>query len=71
VKTPAGEFDCVMFTIKYDGKVGPANVHDTALAFVSPEYGIIARVTRNKISAFLVYNADDRFAYALAKKPAK
>ena len=71
VKTPAGTFDCVMFTITYDGKVGPASVKDTAIIFVSPDHGVIAKVTRNKVSAFLVYNADDKLAFVLNKMPAK
>lgn len=71
VSTPAGEFECVMYTLEFDGRVGPASVKDTALVFVNPEFGVIARVTRNKVSACLIYNTDDRFAYVLNKKPSK
>ena len=70
VKTPAGTFDCVLYTTTYNGSVGPASVKDTAMVFVNPEHGVIAKVTRNKVSAFLVYNADDRFGFVLNKKPA-
>ncbi|MCH2160471.1 MAG: hypothetical protein MK085_01220 [Phycisphaerales bacterium] len=69
VTTPAGIFTCAMFTVTYDGSVGPANVKDTAIMFVHPEHGCVAKVTRNKVSAFLVYNSDDRMAFVLTKKP--
>jgi hypothetical protein len=71
VKVPGGTFDCVMYSTTYDGKVGPASVEDTCIVFVNPEIGVVARVTRSKVSAFLVYNSDDRYAYVLAEKPTK
>ena len=67
VVVPGGTFECVLYAIAYDGKVGPANVTDTALVFIDPHEGIVAKVTRSKVSAFLVYNQDDRFAYVKAK----
>jgi len=67
VDVPGGSFECVMYTITYDGKVGPASVKDTAIVFVNAKEGVIAKVTRSKVSAFLVYSADDRFAYVKAK----
>ena len=59
-----------MYSTTYDGKVGPASVKDTSIVFVNPEVGVVGRVTRNKVSAFLVYNSDDRYAYVLSEKPA-
>ena len=70
VTTPGGTYDCVMYSTTYDGKVGPASVKDTSIVFVNPEVGVVGRVTRNKVSAFLVYNSDDRYAYVLSEKPA-
>jgi hypothetical protein len=67
VSVPGGTYECVMFTIEFDGKVGPASVKDMAIVFVNLEQGVIARITRTKVSAFLVYNTEDRFSYVLAK----
>lgn len=69
VTTPAGTFPCVMYTIRYDGKVGPASVKETAIVFANAEHGCIAKVTRNKVTAFLVYNSDQREALVLVEKP--
>ena len=71
VTTPGGTYDCVMYTTIYDGKVGPASVEDSSIVFVNPVVGVVGRVTRNKVSAFLVYNSDDRYAYVLCEKPSK
>ena len=68
VTTPAGTFNCAMFTVTYNGSVGPANVKDTAILFVHPELGCVGKVTRNKVSAFLVYSSDDRVAFVLANR---
>lgn len=67
VTTPAGTFNCAMFTVTYNGSVGPANVKDTAILFVHPELGCVGKITRNKVSAFLVYNSDERMAFVLSK----
>ena len=58
-----------MYTIRYDGKVGPASVKETAIVFANAEHGCIAKVTRNKGTAFLVYNSDQREALVLVEKP--
>lgn len=65
VSTPGGTFDAVLYRIDYKGEIGPASVDDSSLVFVSPTAGIIASVNHKKVSAFLLYNADTRFAYTL------
>lgn len=69
VKTPAGEFDCLMLRLDYDGKVGPASVKDTNLRFISPEVGLVASVEGKRVSAMIFYNTDTRIALALKDPP--
>ena len=71
LKTPAGEFDVVMFRSSYQGKIGPANIDDHALLFVSVEHGVVASVEHKDVSAMIFYNKDTRTAYALAAPEGK
>ncbi|GEM_PF-2076588 len=65
VKTPAGDFDCRLYRLDYTGTVGPASVEDTTLVFASAKEGVVARIAGKRVSAFLVYNTDTRFAFVL------
>ena len=66
LKTPAGGFDVVMFRSSYRGRIGPANIDDHALLFVSPDHGIVAAVEHKDVSAMIFYEQDTRRAQVLA-----
>ena len=66
LETPAGAFDVVMFRSSYKGQIGPANIDDHALLFVSPEHGVVAAVEHKDVSAMIFYNKDTRTGHVLA-----
>ena len=69
VTVPAGTFDARLIKITYKGTVGPANVNDSAWVFYAKSVGPIAFVDHKDVSAFLIYNKDERFAAVLQSLP--
>ena len=61
VTVPAGTFDTVLLSWDYDGKVGPANVREKNYWFIAPGVGPVAILTREDVTAMLIYtNRKDR-----------
>jgi len=54
VIVPAGIFEAVLFSLKCEGKVGPAKTHDTAYYFFAPGKGVIAMLTHEEATAFWI-----------------
>ncbi|MDP7030580.1 MAG: hypothetical protein QF733_10220 [Phycisphaerales bacterium] len=70
VQVPAGTFDTRLIKITYQGKVGPATITDSSWAFYAQGVGPVAFVNYKDVSAFLIYNKDERFGAVLkASKP--
>jgi hypothetical protein len=67
--TPAGAFDGMVVRCDYQGKVGPATMNDSDLRIYSPEVGLLAIVTHNRLHAMLLVNRDKHIALLLAKDP--
>jgi hypothetical protein len=70
VKTPAGTFPAVLIRSEFDIKIGPAKVKDVQYSFYAKGVGKVAEIEGLRVSALLVYNAHDKTAKVLAKKPA-
>lgn len=69
VTVPAGTFDAVLLSWHYEGKVGPANVREVNYWFVAPGVGPVAILTREDVSAMLVYNdRTDRASVLVERK---
>lgn len=67
ITVPAGTFDSVLFRWDYDGKVGPASVKDSQYWFFVKGIGPAATISRQNISAFLIYNVNTKTADVLIK----
>lgn len=65
VTVPAGTFDALLITWQYKGSVGPASVDDKVYRFFAPGIGPVARIELKHISAFLVYNDDEKVGMVL------
>src|SRR6202012_2609486 len=46
VTVPAGTYDSVLFSLRCDGKVGPAHTRDTAYYFFAPKIGVVAMISQ-------------------------
>lgn len=56
VTVPSGTYEARLISITYAGKVGPAHVRASSIAFYAKGVGRVAYVRRDHVSAFLVYN---------------
>jgi hypothetical protein len=65
VTVPSGTFEARLISINYVGKVGPAHVSATSIAFYAKGIGRVAYIRRNHISAFLVYNKTTQWGFLL------
>ncbi len=65
VKVPAGTFDARLIKVTYNGKVGPATIYDSSWALYAQGVGPVALVNYKDISAFLIYNKDERYGAVL------
>jgi hypothetical protein len=58
VTVPAGTYDAVLFRLKCQGKVGPAQTHDTAYYFFAPGKGVVAMISQEDATAFWIIHID-------------
>ncbi len=68
VTVPAGTFETVLFSWRYDGKVGPARVKDNQYWFFADGLGPVARINMKDISAMLVYRDTSKVAGVLVER---
>jgi len=68
VTVPAGRFEAALFEWKYSGKIGPANIRDVQYWFLAKNYGLIARIDKLHVSAFLIYQQRSRNAGVLVER---
>ena len=68
VTVPAGTFETVLFSWRYDGKVGPARVKDDQYWFFADGLGPVARINMKDISAMLVYRDTSKVAGVLVER---
>jgi hypothetical protein len=67
VTVPAGNYEAVLFRLKCDGKVGPADTHDTAYYFFAPGQGVVAMIAQENATAFWLIHIDTRSGKVLKK----
>jgi hypothetical protein len=58
VTVPAGAFEAVLLRLKCEGKVGPAQTHDTAYYFFAPGKGVVAMISQEDATAFWIIHID-------------
>jgi hypothetical protein len=58
VIVPAGTYEAVLFRLKCEGKVGPAQTHDTAYYFFAPGKGVVAMINQEEATAFWIIDID-------------
>lgn len=68
VTVPAGTFDAALLLWQYKGKVGPANIEDIQVRFVSQDAGMVAMAGKRDIAALLIYNDHTKIGKVLEQK---
>src|SRR5262245_3245908 len=68
VTVPAGTYPAVLFRIKCEGKVGPADTQDTAYYFFSPGIGVVAMISQEDVEAFWIIHIDTRSGKMLVSR---
>ena len=58
VTVPAGTYGAVLFRLKCEGKVGPAQTHDTAYYFFAPGKGVVAMINQEEATALWIIHID-------------
>jgi hypothetical protein len=58
VKVPAGTYKTVPLRLKCQGKVGPADTHDSAYYFFALGKGVVAMINQEDATAFWIIHID-------------
>jgi len=58
ITVPAGTYATALFRLKCQGKVGPAQTHDTAYYFFAPGKGMVAMISQENATAFWIIHID-------------
>lgn len=69
LEAPIGAHDAVLVKSTFDGKIGPASLHDVQYRFFAKDVGMLALVERREVSAFYLYNLHQDSAKLLASRP--
>ena len=69
VETPAGIFDARLLAHEYKMKIGPAKAHYRSYGFYVDDVGMVAEVSKEKVTALLLYRRSDRAARVLEELP--
>ncbi|MFP8876418.1 MAG: hypothetical protein VCB99_05805, partial [Myxococcota bacterium] len=69
VETPAGSFDARLLVHEYEMKIGPAKAHYRSYGFYVDDVGMVAEVSKEKVTALLLYRRRDRAARVLEEMP--
>jgi hypothetical protein len=67
VTVPAGTYEAVLLRLKCEGKVGPAQTHDTAYYFFAPGEGVVAMISQENATAFWIIHIDTASGKVLIK----
>jgi hypothetical protein len=68
VKVPAGTFKTVLLRLKCEGKVGPADTHDSAYYFFAPGKGVVAMISQEDATAFWIIHIDTSSGKVLSSR---
>lgn len=69
VETPAGSFDARLLVHQYEMKIGPAKAHYRSYGFYVDDVGMVAEVSKERVTALLLYRRSDRSARLLEEMP--
>jgi hypothetical protein len=58
VTVPAGTFPAILFRVKCQGKVGPAQTQNTAYNFFTPGVGQVAMIMQEDVAALWIFHID-------------
>ena len=67
VKVPAGTYPAVLFRLKCQSKVGPADTQDVAYYFFAPGEGLVAMISQENATAFWLIHNDTKSGKVLKK----
>lgn len=67
VSVPAGSYSAVLFRLKCQGKIGPADTYDTAYYFFAPGKGVVAMISQENATAFWIIHIDTRSGKVLTR----
>lgn len=68
INLPSGKQEAALIKSAYVGKIGPGKVDDTQYRFFVENFGVVAMVERKDISAFLLYNDEEKVGKLLIKQ---
>jgi hypothetical protein len=66
VKVPACTYEAILFRLKCEGKVGPAQTRDAAYYFFAPGKGVVAMISQEDATAFWIIHIDTTSGKVLA-----
>ena len=69
VHTPAGSFDARLLEHAYEMKIGPATAKNQSYDFYADGIGNVAAVSRESVSAVLIYRRSSTSARVLVERP--
>ena len=67
LRLPAGTYPAVLFRLKFQGKVGPADTQDVAYYFFAPGKGVVAMISQENATAFWLIHIDTKSGKVLKK----
>ncbi len=68
ITVPAGIYETVLFRLRCEGKVGPAQTRDAAYYFFAPGSGVVAMINQEDATAFWIIHLDTTSGRVLATK---
>jgi len=68
VTVPAGTFEAILLRSRCEGKVGPAQTHDTAYYFFAAGVGVVAMIVQEDATALWIFHIDSTTGKVLSSK---
>jgi len=68
VSVPAGNYKAVLLRLTCEGKVGPADTHDSAYYFFAPGKGVVAMISQEDATAFWIIHIDSSSGKVLSSQ---
>jgi len=65
---PAGEYDAILVRLESRGKIGPAEIHHQQYYFFAEETGLVGFLESRRITAFAIYEKNERQAWVLSRE---
>jgi len=68
VSVPAGTYKAVLLRVSCEGRVGPADTHDSAYYFFAPGKGVVAMINQEDATAFWIIHIDTSSGKVLSSR---